>query len=144
MYITIVFPYLNSCLYSYLAYICEGIFAFRIFIVVTSSYPRDQGVTPNPKFTTNSFSDSLASPNFQRKTRAQASLSSRSWLSIQSRPVPRICVGSCTRSVDMCARAAGVSDHGEFGRSARGKDRIMRTTMAKEAKRRRMRVLLGT
>jgi len=38
-------PYSDSCLYWCLAYIREGISNLRIYVAVTSSYPRDRGVT---------------------------------------------------------------------------------------------------
>ena len=44
--------------------------------------------------------------------------------------------------VDSGARAAGIDDDGEFGRSAKGEDRMMRTTIAKDVEE-RIRVLLG-
>jgi len=40
-----VFSYSDSCLYWYLAYICEDIFDLRIYVTVTSPYPWDRGVT---------------------------------------------------------------------------------------------------
>jgi len=40
-----VFPNSDSCMYWYLAYICEDIFDLRIYIAVMSPYLRDRGVT---------------------------------------------------------------------------------------------------
>ena len=40
-----VLSYSDSYLYWYLAYICEGIFHLRIYVTVTSPYPRNRGVT---------------------------------------------------------------------------------------------------
>jgi len=45
MYITAVLLHSDSFLYWCLAYICEGISALRIYVTVTSPYPRDQGIT---------------------------------------------------------------------------------------------------
>jgi len=45
MYITIVLPYSDSCMYWYLAYVCEGIFIMHIYVTVTSPYSWDQGIT---------------------------------------------------------------------------------------------------
>jgi len=39
-----VLPYSNSSLYLCLAYVCEGISDLRIYVTVTSPYPRDRGV----------------------------------------------------------------------------------------------------
>jgi len=40
-----VLPYSDSCLYWCLTYIREGIFDLRIYVAVTSPYPRDRGFT---------------------------------------------------------------------------------------------------
>ena len=40
-----ILSYSDSYLYWFLAYICEGIFGLRIYVAVTSPYPRDRGVT---------------------------------------------------------------------------------------------------
>ena len=39
-----VFSNSDSYMYWCLAYICEGIFELRIYVVVTSPYPQDRGV----------------------------------------------------------------------------------------------------
>ena len=52
-------------------------------------------------------------------------------------------LNSIPEGVDPGARVASVDDDGEFGRSAGGKDLKMRTKMAEEAEKRRIRVLLG-
>ena len=43
-----VLPYSDFCLYWCLAYIREGISDLRIYVAVTSPYPRDRGVTQCP------------------------------------------------------------------------------------------------
>ena len=45
MYNAPVLSYSDSYMYWCLVYICEGIFDLRIYVTVTSSYPRDRGVT---------------------------------------------------------------------------------------------------
>ena len=45
IYITTVLSHSDSCLYWCLAYIHEGISDMRIYVTVTSPYPRDLGVT---------------------------------------------------------------------------------------------------
>ena len=45
MYITIMLLYTDSYLYWCLVYLCDGIFTLCIYVVVTSSYPLDRGVT---------------------------------------------------------------------------------------------------
>ena len=45
IYITHVILHSDSYLYGCLAYICEGIFDLRIYVAVTSPYPRDRDVT---------------------------------------------------------------------------------------------------
>jgi len=43
MYITIVLPFSDSCMYWCLAYVCEGIFILCMYVTVTYPYPK--GVT---------------------------------------------------------------------------------------------------
>ena len=45
MYIITVLPYSDSYMHLCLAYICEVISTQRIYIAVTSSYPRDRDIT---------------------------------------------------------------------------------------------------
>jgi len=46
MYITTVLLYSDSCLYWCLAYICEGIFALRMYVTIVIPYSQDRGITP--------------------------------------------------------------------------------------------------
>jgi len=44
MYITVMLPHSDSYLYWCLVYTCEGISAQRMYVTVTSPYPRDWSV----------------------------------------------------------------------------------------------------